>query len=156
MRLQLAVDPTAEATPAPSVSATAAVTSAPAASAATPPVPEAGSASALKTAIPDRFLAPWEIQFTRERVLSDMQTPESAPARLRRWTQSVVRNAELKRWRRQLWGKAADEQLWGIRPPQGSLRVADVYEWAKTTLDASGYASSMLQEWEIFWRQKGL
>lgn len=156
VRLQLAVDPTAEATPAPSVSATAAVTSAPAASAATPPVPEAGSASALKTAIPDRFLAPWEIQFTRERVLSDMQTPESAPARLRRWTQSVLRNAELKRWRRQLWGKAADEQLWGIRPPQGSLRVADVYEWAKTTLDASGYASSMLQEWEIFWRQKGL
>jgi hypothetical protein len=151
MRLQLALDPTAE------VAATAAAaTSAPAASNTTSPAPEVRFEPAPKTATPDRFLTPWEIQFTREHVLSDMQTPESVPARLRRWAQSVLRNAELKKWRRQLWGKPADEQLWGVRPPQGSLRVADVYEWAKTTLASSGYAPSMLEEWEIFWRQRGL
>jgi len=157
VRLLLAVDPTAELVPTVPVASTAA-----AAPAAASPALEVNSTSIPsmsipKTAIPDRFLTPWEVQFTREQVLSDMQTSGSVPARLRRWTQSVLRNTELKRWRRQLWGKPADEQLWGVRPPKGSLRVDEIFEWAKATLAAAGYdTSTMLQEWEIFWRQKGL
>jgi hypothetical protein len=146
VRLRLAVDPTAE--------VAAAVTAAPA-SAATSPAPD-GSPSALKTTIPERFLTPWEVRFTREQVLSDLQSRDSVSARVRRWIQAVHLKTELKKWQRQLWGKAADEQLWGVRPPKGSLRATDVYEWAKTTLASSGYDASMLQEWKIFWRQRGL
>ena len=164
VRLRLAVDPTAEAAPpmaavaaVPVASAVTASVPATAASSAAVPAPEVTTSSALKTAIPERFLAPWEIQCTREQVLSDMQSPESVPARLRRWTQSVLRNPGLERWRRQLWCKSTDEQLWGVRPPKGALRVDEIFDWAKATLAASGYdTSTMLREWEIFWRQKGL
>lgn len=162
VRLLLAVDPTAE--PVRSAPVTSTVAAAPAAASPLPevnltsvPATSIPSMSIPKTAIPDRFLTPWEVQFTREQVLSDMQTSESVLARLRRWTQSFLRSTELKRWRRQLWGRPADEQLWGVRPPKGSLRVDEIFEWAKATLAAAGYdTSTMLQEWEIFWRQKGL
>jgi len=164
VRLLLAVDPTVEPVPAAPVTSTVAAAPSPVPEVNSTSVPSASvpstsipSMSIPKTAIPDRFLTPWENQFTREQVLSDMQSPESVPARLRRWTQSVLRSAELKRWRRQLWGKPADEQLWGVRPPKGSLRADEIFEWAKATLAAAGYdTSTMLQEWEIFWRQKGL
>jgi hypothetical protein len=155
VRLRLALDPTADLPPVATPSSAASA----AAAAATPSVPEVNSTPppALKTAIPERFRTPWEFLFTREQVLSELQEPESRPARLRRWALSILRNAEVKRWRRQLWGKAADEQLWGVRPPKGSLRIDEVFQWAKATLLASGYdISTMLREWEIFWRQKGL
>jgi hypothetical protein len=156
VRLRLGVDPTAETATAPPPAAAATVAPASVAASAVTEV-NATSEPPLKTAIPARFVTPWEIQFTREQVLSDMQAPESGPARLRRWIQSTLRSAELKTWRRQLWGKAADEQLWGVRPPKGSWRGGEICEWAKATLAAAGYdTSTMLREWEIFWRQKGL
>jgi hypothetical protein len=157
VRLHLAVDPTAEApAAAPPVAAANAASSAPAAVSAAAEVSTTFTSS-LKTAIPERFLAPWEIQRTREQVLSDMQTPESGSTRLLRRIRSILSSAELKTWRRQLWGKTADEQLWGVRPPKGSLRGGEICDWAKASLAASGYdTSTMLREWEIFWRQKGL
>ena len=157
VRLRLAVDPTAE-TPA-ATSPVAAAATASGASAAANEAPEVSSIStpSLKTAIPERFLTPWEIRLTRDQVLSDMQSPESGVARLRRRIRSILSSADLKTWQRQLWGKTADEQLWGVRPPKGSLRGSEICDWAKATLAASGYdTSTMLREWEIFWRQKGL
>lgn len=152
LQLKLVADPTSE--------TTAAATPAPEANggpATTPgsPANPAPSAS-LKTSIPDRFLTPWESLSTREQVLSEMSQQPSETGRLRRWTSSILRSGEMKRWRRQLWGKTADEQLWGVRPPKGSLRGGEVVDWARAMLAAAGYDPSMLREWEIFWRQKGL
>src|SRR5256885_1151743 len=62
VRVQLALDPSVEV---PAAARRAAVTPAPAASTTTAPAPEVRFEPAPKTAIPDRFLTPWEIQFTR-------------------------------------------------------------------------------------------
>jgi hypothetical protein len=160
LRLRLSLDPTVEtpsAAPASSPVSTAPVASvAPVAAA---PVPEVNTTStpSRQSSIPERFLTPWELLFTREQVLSEMQLPPSRFARLRRGVLAIFGNGDLKRWRRQLWGKAPDEQLWGVRPPKRSLQAVEVFDWAKATLIASGYdPSTMLREWEIFWRQKGL
>jgi hypothetical protein len=162
VRLVLATDPTAESAPgeapaavaAVSTSATRTVAEAPATA---PDTVTEEKARALRKSIPECFLAPWEIQYSREQVLADMQRSESLPARVRRWTQSRRLGTELNSWRRQLWGKSLEEQLWGVRPPKGSLRIEEVFESAKAMLVAAQYDPSiMLQEWEIFWRQKGL
>jgi hypothetical protein len=160
LRLRLSLDPTIEIPSPPPVSSP--VGTAPLASAvpvAPAPVPEVNtvSTSQRRTSIPERFLTPWESLFTREQVLSEMQLRPSLLARFRRRVLAIFSNGELKRWRRQLWGRAPEEQLWGVRPPKGSLQAIEVLDWAKATLIASGYdPSTMLREWEIFWRQKGL
>ncbi len=160
LRLRLSLDPTVE-IPSPA-SVSSPVSTAPAAPVvpiAPAPAPEVNAVptSQRQISIPDRFLTPWELLFTREQVLSEMQSPSSRFARLRRRVLNVFGNRDLKRWRRQLWGKAPDEQLWGVRPPKGSLQSVEVLDWAKATLNSAGYdPSTMVREWEIFWRQKGL
>jgi hypothetical protein len=56
-----------------------------------------------------------------------------------------------------LSGKSADEQLWAVRPPKGGVFHSAIRDWAYKTLETAGYdPRTMLLEWEIFWRRKGL
>jgi len=68
-----------------------------------------------------------------------------------------VRRSDFERWSSLLTNKAADEQLWAVRPPTHSLNKPQIRHWALQVLAAAGYdAQSMLTEWEIYWRRKGL
>lgn len=160
-RLQLAHDPTAEDASAaarqpPQNSQTQAVPEI--ASAAHPkPIAEATK----KTTIPDCFVKPWEFKMTRDDVLYDM----NVTAAFNGWFSSLCRRLkgriggrrEWKKWRVLLYGKIAEEQLWGIRPPKGALSHPAVRGWVLKTLEAAGYEPrAMLLEWEIFWRRKGV
>jgi hypothetical protein len=112
-------------------------------------------ASAAKTAIPDRFLRPWEMNLGREEALDaidrDRGLLRSLVASLGRWT----RRRGIRRWQVRLSGHSADEQLWGIEPP--GLLSPFVRDWARHTLRLAGYDSgTMLLEWELFWRRKGV
>lgn len=149
LRLKLASDPTSDLQP-KSQPVTETATTAPTS------VTNSVACDPVKTIIPDRFLSPWENLLTREQVLSEMSGQDTGSVRLFRWIVSLLHKRELKIWRRQLWGKPPDEQLWGVRPPKGSLTMGEVADWSRATLAAAGYAPSMLREWEIFWRQKGL
>jgi hypothetical protein len=115
--------------------------------------------AARRTAIPDRFMRPWE--FVRSRDDAAYLTARAGTAgvfsrlaqRISRWT----RRADWQRWRTLLAGRQGDEQLWSVRPPAGSLRDPLVRDWARGALEAAGYDSAaLLSEWEIFWRRKGL
>lgn len=149
--LRVASDPTA---PVPRPSAAAA------------PVPgnggdaRPGSSGAHTTAIPERFLAPWEFPLGREEVLYEMDA-ESLAGGLRTavrnaWSR-VTRARDLEKWRARLPGKPLEEQLWAIRPPKGLLGLPAVREWARERLEAAGYdPGPMTREWEIYWRRKGV
>lgn len=114
--------------------------------------------SRLKTAIPERYLKPWEFQISREEALYDINMDEAGWLRsvyraLRAWT----KKRELRRWRSLLGGKALDDQLWTVRPPSWGLTHPPVREWARNTLALASYdADAMFTEWEVFWRRKGL
>ena len=163
-RLQLAHDPTADDTmrqsrqPAidPHVQINEPLTPAPNSRAASP-----ANSFVIKTAIPERFLKPWEFKLTRDEALYDMNVRatfagwfNSLTARLK----SCIRGrGELKKWQVLLSGKSADEQLWAVRPPRGNIRHSAIRDWAYKTLETAGYdPRTMLLEWEIFWRRKGL
>jgi hypothetical protein len=152
-RLQLVRDPTFETGSEESDAPLNAVKAQPA----QPPGAES-SECGLKKAIPERYLKPWEFQRTREEVLYDINMDErgwlrSAYSALRAWT----KKKELRRWRSLLAGKAADDQLWTVRPPSWGLTHPPVREWARSTLALAGYdADAMVTEWEVFWRRKGL
>jgi hypothetical protein len=131
-----------------------------------PVTPEArcpASTSGLtpKTAIPERYLKPWEFKLSRDEVLYDMNVTatfagwfSSLNQRLKRW---LGGREELKKWQILLSGKSADEQLWAIRPPKGGVSHPPIRDWACKTLEAAGYdPRTMPLEWEIFWRRKGL
>jgi hypothetical protein len=123
--------------------------------------PAPASESSQKTVIPERFLKPWEFKFTRDEALYDMNVTATFAGgfsalgkRLKGW---ISGRGELKKWQILLSGKSADEQLWAVRPPKGGLSHPAIRDWACTTLETAGYAPrTMLVEWEIFWRRKGL
>jgi hypothetical protein len=72
-------------------------------------------------------------------------------ARWHRW------HSALRKWQVLLCGKNFDEQLWAVRPPVGGLTHGAVRQWAERTLELGGYEPrTMLLEWEIFWRRKGV
>jgi hypothetical protein len=126
-----------------------------AATAPPPPQPEA-----LKTAVPERFVKPWEFRFTREEALYDMAETQKRSgisaflARLARWRRGA---AEIRKWHTLLQGKSAEDQLWAVRPPAAALADPEVKRWVSETLASCGYAPEpMLAEWEIYWRRKGL
>lgn len=125
------------------------------AAAAAPPQPEAP-----KTAVPERFVKPWEFRFTREEALYDMAETQKRSGIsalltwLRRWRRGA---AEIRKWHTLLQGKSAEDQLWAVRPPADALADPEVKRWVSGTLAACGYAPEpMLAEWEIYWRRKGL
>jgi hypothetical protein len=115
----------------------------------------------LKTAIPERYIKPWEFKSTRDEVLYDMNVKatfagwfSSFAGWLKRWTR---RRAELKKWQFLLSGKSVDDQLWAIPLPKGGVSHPSIRDWARKTLEIAGYdPHRMLLEWEIFWRRKGL
>jgi hypothetical protein len=131
-----------------------------------PPAPPAASSPQPKTPslcrnIPERFQNPWEFQLSRDEVLYDM----NARAALRTSVTTLLskvgrwfhRREEFRKWRALLSVKEPGEQLWAVRPPRGSVSDPSVREWARQTLDDAGYDSrTMLREWEIFWRRKGV
>jgi len=151
-RLQLANDPTAE-EPSPKTLEPAAVVQ--------PSSDKRASApAALKTAIPESFLKPWEFHASREEALYDLSCASTFPGwlggKLRRLVHCLAFRNELRRWQVLLSGKSIDEQLWSVRPPRGGLTHRFVQSWAKNAIELAGYdPRNMLTEWQIFWRRKG-
>jgi hypothetical protein len=154
-RLQLADDPTVEASESPETHGAAEP------SLAVPirrnDVPEA---TALKTSVPERFLRPWEFKISREEALYDLNCAgllaSFVVAFLRRLKNSFGFRREVRKWQVLLSGKSVDEQLWTVRPPRGGLRHPIIRRWAKSALELGSYdPRNMLTEWEIFWRRKG-
>jgi hypothetical protein len=127
---------------------------------ASPSVPQP-KPSSLRHCIPERLQTPWEFQFSRDEVLYDMNVGRASTVsvgtllrKLGRWFR---RREEFRKWRTLLSIKELEEQLWAVRPPRGSFFDSSVREWARQTLDEAGYDSrTMLREWEIFWRRKGV
>lgn len=161
--LRLRSDPTAE-----KVEAAAAVVPGPPdkagqtiSTAAAPTNPAHAEAASSRRGIPERFQHPWEFRFSRDEVLYDMNlattSRKSIATLLRNLGRWVRRREEFRKWRALLCAKNLEEQLWAVRPPRGSLSDPGVREWAHQTLEGAGYDSrTMLLEWEIFWRRKGV
>ena len=115
----------------------------------------------LKTAIPERYNKPWEFKSTRDEALYDMNVRATFAgwfSYLAGWLKCWTRGrGELKKWQFLLSGKSADDQLWAIPLPKGGVSHPSIRDWARKTLETAGYDSrTMLLEWEIFWRRKGL
>lgn len=118
------------------------------------------SAAPAVRGIPERYQHPWECRLSREEALCDMTANETlgtaGPAWLR-LARLVTRRRALRQWRERLRGRALDEQLWATRPPAHAFEFPAVRNWARRTLALAGYdAATMLAEWEIFWRQRGV
>jgi hypothetical protein len=143
MALRVALDPTAEAPAQPSMS----------------DAPMAVMTPVLKTSIPEEFSKPWEMRLSRDEALYDMTLAATHGAwqRLLDWLLNRISGRDMKKWHALLFGKNPDQQLWAIKPPRGGLRDARVRCWVEQTLQVGGYdVASMLAEWEIHWRRRGL
>jgi hypothetical protein len=159
-RLQLAQDPTADdaalAEPQPA-------TNLPAKESFTSDGQRPASVPGLgpKNVIPERYIKPWEFKLTRDEALYDMNVTATFAGwitSLSKWLKGWIRGrGELKKWQVLLSGKSADDQLWAVRPPKGGVSHPAIRDWAYKTLETAGYdPRTMLLEWEIFWRRKGL
>jgi hypothetical protein len=63
----------------------------------------------------------------------------------------------LQKWQALLSGKSLDDQLWAVRPPQKAFQVKPIKDWVRSALALAGYEpQSMILEWEVFWRRKGV
>lgn len=114
-----------------------------------------------KRDIPRQFLKLHEFRFSREEVLYDMRLEESSQGWLNpffRWLKGLfAENKALRKWQALLRGKNIEEQLWAVRPPKGMLSHPAIRDWACQTLAMAGYdPQTMLPEWEVFWRRKGV
>ena len=119
------------------------------------------SLNQLRTKVPEQFVRPWEFQISGEEALYDLTCAStflgSLGNKLRRLIHLVAFRCELRKWQMLLQGKSADEQLWSVRPPRGGLTHRFIQAWAQSALQLAGYdAHSMLTEWQIFWRRKGV
>jgi hypothetical protein len=111
----------------------------------------------LKTAIPERFLKPWEFQLSREEALYDMNVQGRNPSFLDRFRGWRRNGEDIRKWQALLVGKKLDDQLWGVRPPINAFHHGEVRAWAQRTLLQAGYnVGVMLPEWEVYWRRKGV
>ena len=159
-RLQLAQDPTADDAP---LAEPQPATNLPAKEPFTSDGQRPASVPGLgpKNVIPERYIKPWEFKLTRDEALYDMNVTATFAGwitSLSKWLKGWIRGrGELKKWQVLLSGKSADEQLWAIRPPKGGVSHPAIRDWACKTLETAGYdPRTMLLEWEIFWRRKGL
>jgi len=120
----------------------------------------AASTVQLKEVVPSHFVNEWEFKLTREEASYEMNAkPAFGNLIVKFWRRLrlIKQGAELRKWQTLLAGRSADEQLWAVRPPAGMLADSFVREWAGKTLEHSGYDSQkMINEWEIFWRRRGL
>jgi hypothetical protein len=118
-------------------------------------------AEPLKTSIPDRFLRPWEFQLSREEALYDLSCQSTFMGALGETLRRVVNwlpfRRDFRKWQMLLSGKGIDDQLWGVRPPRGGLNHRFVLAWAGGAIELGGYdPRTMLTEWRIYWRRKGV
>lgn len=123
-------------------------------------VAQAKASAPVRKSIPPAYLKPWEFKLSREEALYDMNRVQASGGWFRRllavFRERVCRS-DFERWSSLLANKNADEQLWAVRPPTHSLNKLQIRHWALQVLAAAGYdAQSMLAEWEIYWRRKGL
>ena len=114
-----------------------------------------------KNSIPERFIKPWEFKLAREEALYEMHAGSifgSALASIvRRLSICFAKRHQWRHWQQTLRGKNFDDQLWGVIPPKDGLSHPKIRRWALETLESAGYDSNtMLLEWEIFWRRKGV
>src|SRR5947207_2817440 len=121
----------------------------------------AASNASIRTGIPDQLIRPWEFRLSREEAVYDMHA--AAPrfpaltGLVRRLARRLRHRDELGKWHALLAAKSRDEQLWAVRPPRGGYSDSAVRGWAARVLELAGYdPRTMLPEWEIFWRRKGL
>jgi hypothetical protein len=127
-----------------------------------PPVATSGEGLALascprKSVIPERFLKPWEFQLSREEALYDVKLDGSFNRLMQRAKAWLQGRKQFQKWQALLSGKNLEEQLWSVRPPKGAMSYPSVQEWARKTLEKAGYDSAtMLIEWQVYWRRKGL
>lgn len=151
-RLVLSLDPSEE-------------VSAPVATTATEPqaktVPPAPQQSTLRTAIPEAYTNPWEFRITRDEALYDMNRTALRQGSLRklgRWIWQKFSGAKgLQKWQALMHGKSLDDQLWSVRPPQSAFQSKAIKDWVRSALALAGYEpQSMILEWEVFWRRKGV
>src|SRR5262249_8814935 len=147
--------------PTESAGRTAVVEPVPNEPATTPVVASSGLRTSMRKSIPEQFNKPWDFRFTREQALYEMNVASAFAGPLRRLWHGIKRlfagKGELRKWQALLYGKNLDEQLWGARPPRGSLERPEVREWARRTLEMAKYDPSQgLLEWEVFWRRKGV
>jgi hypothetical protein len=115
----------------------------------------------LKTAIPERFLKPWELSVSREEALYDLSATSTFTGGVRcliwRLTHWLTFHREFRKWQVLLNGKNIEEQLWAVRPPKGGLAHRFILAWAKNAIELGGYdPRNMLTEWQIFWKRKGV
>ena len=119
-----------------------------------------GPLTAKRTSIPECYLKPWEFKFSREEALYDMNSaraPKGIFKKLSSLFRERVRRSDFQRWTALLANRSADEQLWAIRPPRHGLTNQQIRAWTANALALAGYdAQTMLTEWEIYWRRKGL
>jgi hypothetical protein len=125
-----------------------------------PPDAPAAVADPPRSTIAAAYLRPWEFVRTRAEAEYDGAAARSRGI-LARCGDAVRRalfeRAAYRRWRALLAGKSADEQLWAIRPPRGAFNDAAVLQWADRLLAEAGYdRTTMMREWELFWRRKGV
>jgi hypothetical protein len=156
LTLRVAFDPTADATPRadPQVAPPSGTTPKP-----DSPASPAPAESVSRSSIPEEFMKPWELKFTRDEAVYDM-TLATSKNKLQRFLARVknrISASELKKWHALLLGKTPEQQLWGVTPPKGATTDPRIRRWAEQTLQLGGYdVARMLVEWEIYWRRKGL
>lgn len=126
-----------------------------------PPLSVSQSEPVPRHTIPERFLSPWEFKISREEALYDMGVSRERSLARRLWNRLARRGGptkgDLRKWQALLRGRKMEEQLWAVPPPSGGLTHPAVREWTQQMLSAGGYeASRMMEEWEIYWRRKGV
>lgn len=113
-----------------------------------------------RTTIPECYLKPWEFKLSREEVLYDLNAQSAPRGWLKRFFSAFrerVRRRDFQRWTALLANKNVEEQLWGVRPPQHGLNATSIRNWVCNALSLAGYdAHTMLAEWQIYWRRKGV
>jgi hypothetical protein len=113
--------------------------------------------SVRRNAIPERFLKPWEFRLSREEALYDLKHDGGFNHLFRRAKNWLMRRKQFQKWQELLSGKNLEDQLWSVRPPNGAITDAFIKDWARKTLEQAGYDSAtMLVEWQVYWKRKGL
>lgn len=162
--MRIASDPTADAASAVKASAPVAADITPKNQVAEAPAKASApsvSIPARLAEIPSRFQNPWEFPKSRDEVLYDMSMEKLSRGSFRKFLSRIggwfQRREEFRKWRALLGTKNMEDQLWSVRPPRGSTTDETILDWARQTLELAGYdVRTMLLEWEIFWRRKGV
>jgi hypothetical protein len=143
-RLQVASDPTVD----------AAVADRPAVD-----VPAQAPMSEGKTTPSSTTAASSQFRVSRDEAVYDLQLAAAREGALRRLSLKLmppVKRADLRKWHALLAGKSPEQQLWQVNPPRNGLRDPRVRKWIGEAIRLAGDPRATLDEWEIYWRRRGL